>query len=42
MTRPEDYYRDMERVWSAIVVLGSMVGVMLIVLVSHLIFGGGR
>ena len=39
MTRVEDYYRDMEKVWSAIVLLGSTLLVFIVVLVSHLIWG---
>lgn len=41
MTRIEDYYRDMEKVWSAIVVLGSILLTFILVLVLHLLSGRG-
>jgi hypothetical protein len=39
MTRVQDYIKDQERVWSAIVVIGSIAGVSLLMVISHLILG---
>jgi hypothetical protein len=39
MTKVEEYYKDMERVWSAIVLLGSMLLSFIVVLVSHILWG---
>jgi len=39
MTRVQDYIKDQERVWSAIVVIGSIAGVNLLMLINYLIFG---
>lgn len=40
MTRIEDYYSDLNKVWNAIGLLGSILIAFIVVLVSHLIWGG--
>lgn len=39
MTRIEDYYNDMDKVWSAIILVGSIALGTIIVLISHLLWG---
>lgn len=41
MTKLDEYYADMERVWSAIIVVFSMAGTALLVMACHLIGGRG-
>lgn len=40
MTKIEDYYRDMNKLWSAIILISSIALSALLILVLHLIFGG--
>ena len=40
MTRVEEYYKDMERVWSAIILIGSLALATPTIIVAHLIYGG--
>jgi hypothetical protein len=39
VTRLDEYYKDMERVWSAIIIVGSIAIVGLLILISHLFQG---
>jgi hypothetical protein len=42
MTRLDQYNDDMARVFSAVVVVGSIAICTLIMLITHFIFGGAR
>jgi len=41
MTRLEEYYKDLDKLWCAIGLLGSILGCTLLILVAHLIWGRG-
>jgi hypothetical protein len=40
MTRVQDYVADQEKVWSAIILIGSITLATLTILVAHFIWGG--
>jgi hypothetical protein len=41
MTSARDYQNDQERIWSAVILLGSIVLSVIVILVLHLIFRRG-